>query len=216
MYDPKPKLPPISAQIAHALQQRHARFELPCTRKASVLVGLIEDEGAPRLLLTRRASTLGSHSGEVAYPGGMMDPSDKSLAHTALREAQEEVQLPQSAVELLGPLDDMIPKNRDVAVTPWIGLIRKLPPLKANRTEVARIFEIPLSALRDSSRWQTKDVVWDGRHWPIHFFDYDGERLWGLSAFFTLALLSLTDEGAPIKPNWEAIHKTLTLHVQGS
>lgn len=179
------------------------------------MVGLVEDGGPPRLLLTRRASTLGNHSGEVAFPGGMMDPEDQSAAHTALREAYEEVRLPAADVELLGPLDDMIPKNRAVAVTPWVGLIRTLPPLVANPDEVARIFFIPLSALREASRWQTREVTWDGRRWPVHFFEYDGERLWGLSAFFTLALLGLTDEGSPITPNWSAIHKTLIQHIRG-
>jgi 8-oxo-dGTP pyrophosphatase MutT (NUDIX family) len=210
------ELPPISAQIAKALELRRPRYELNLPRRASVLIGLVEDGGPPRLLLTRRASTLGNHSGEVAYPGGMMDPSDKSVAHTALREAHEEVRLPAERVELLGPLDDMIPKNRAVAVTPWVGLIRSVPPLVANSAEVARIFYIPLSALQEPKRWQTKDVSWDGRSWPIHFFDYDGERLWGLSAFFTLALLGLTEEGAPIKPNWSEIHKTLNTHIQGA
>ncbi len=215
MTEPSRELPPISAQIARALSERRERFSLSCQRRASVLVGLIEDGGPPRLLLTRRASELGSHSGEVAYPGGMMDEGDADLAFTALREAQDEVNLPPSAVELLGPLDDMIPKNRSVAVTPWVGLIRSLPPLRANPSEVARIFEIPLSALREPGRWQTKDVQWDGRTWPIHFFQYDQERLWGLSAYFTLSVLGLTDEGAPIKPNWARIHQTLNEHVQG-
>ena len=148
MPETTPELPPISAQIQRALHERPARLVLSCARRASVLIGLIEDDEPPRLLLTRRASTLGNHSGEVAYPGGMMDEGDRDLAHTALREAHEEVSLPASAVELLGPLNDMIPKNRSVAVTPWVGLIRSLPPLEANPDEVARIFTIPATSAR--------------------------------------------------------------------
>ena len=114
-------------------------------KKAAVLVPLVEDESEPRLILTRRASTLSSHQGEVAFPGGMHDAEDLTLTQTALREAYEEIHLPSHQVDILGILDDMMPKSERVAVTPVVGVIEHLPPLKANPSEVDRIFEIPIS-----------------------------------------------------------------------
>ena len=166
-------------------------------RKAAVLVPLIEDELEPRLILTRRASTLSSHQGEVAFPGGMYDIEDRDLIQTALREAREEIDLQPSQVKVLGLLDDMIPKSERVAVTPVVGVITNTPVLKANPAEVDRIFEIPISALLDRDLWRTKTTLWRGRHWPIYYFDYDGETLWGLSAYIVLSLLEYTPYGSP-------------------
>lgn len=195
----------VSDQLREALKV-HTRSELKRPKRAAVLVGLIEDESAPRLLLTRRADTLGTHGGEVAFPGGMMDPTDLGSDHAALREAHEEVSLPPSAVELLGPLDDMMPKSRHVAVTPWVGVIRDLPPLKANPSEVAHIFEIPLNDLYQRERWRVDPVMWGGREWPLFSFEYQGERLWGLSAYITLITLSFTHRGAPLDLKWRELN----------
>ena len=170
-------------------------------KKAAVLVPLVEDESEPRLILTRRASTLSSHQGEVAFPGGMYDAEDLTLTQTALREAYEEIHLPPHQVDILGILDDMMPKSERVAVTPVVGVIEHLPPLKANPGEVDRIFEIPISVLLDKDQWRTKTTLWRGRYWPLYFFDYDGETLWGLSAYIVLNLLQYTPYGSPFKIN---------------
>ena len=168
-------------------------------KRAAVLVPLIEDESEPRLILTRRASTLSSHQGEVAFPGGMYDHQDEDLIQTALREAYEEVDLYPDQVEILGLLDDMIPKSERVAVTPVVGLITHPPVLKANPAEVDRIFEIPISALLDQKQWRSQITLWRGRQWSIYYFDYDGETLWGLSAYIVLSLLECTPYGSPFK-----------------
>ena len=191
--------------VSHALSASLPSYErriLKRSRRAGVLVGLIEDEGPPRLLLTRRAKTLGQHSGEVAFPGGMSESQDEDLIATALREAYEEVGLPPSTVEVLGLLDDLTPSVTDIAVTPVVGVIRSLPPLRPNPSEVARIFEIPIEPLLAASNWRMEEKQWQGRLWPIYFFDYDQETLWGLSAYITLLLLNLTPQGSPVDLSW--------------
>ena len=207
---PHAALPPTAAALAAALAARE-RLPLPHRPlRAAVLVTLVEGEGgggeggegAPRLLLTRRAAHLASHSGEVAFPGGMWEPADGDLARTALREAEEEVGLPPSAVRVLGALDDMLPKSERVAVTPFLAHAPRLPPLRPNPDEVARVFEVPLAALMEPGRWEIKRVAWRGVEWPIYSFYYDDERLWGLSAYITLLTLSLLPAGAPVEVDW--------------
>lgn len=175
-----------------------ARRRLLAERRAAVLVPIIDDEAGPRLLLTRRADTLASHTGQVAFPGGKVDPTDVDAEAAALREAQEEVGLPPDAVDVLGWLDDFPTIRATLVVTPVVGLVRALPPLRAEPGEVARMFTIPLSALRDPARWRWQDVNWRGEDGRIYFFDHDDETLWGLSARITLQVLQLTDGAAPI------------------
>ncbi len=150
---------------------------------------IIVDKAELSLLLTRRTETLSSHRGQVAFPGGGADDTDLTLVHTALREAHEEVGLIPSAVEVLGLLDDLPTVTEETIVTPVVGVVHGLPELKANHAEVARIFSIPFDYLRVESNWRTEQREHAGRTYPIYFVEYDGETLWGLSAYITRKLL---------------------------
>lgn len=166
--------------------------------QAAVLVPLIEGEDGIELLLTRRTDTLRTHAGHVAFPGGRVDPGDDGVIDAALREAEEEVGLPRDRVEILGLLDDLPTVTGETSVTPVVGRIVDLPPLVADPTEVARIFRIPLPALREADGWSMKNHVGKrGKTWPVYYFPWDGETLWGLSAYITLQLLWLTPNGGP-------------------
>ncbi len=169
-------------------------------KKAGILIPFIFDgQTEPRMLLTRRTEKLSSHKGEVAFPGGMMDPGDRSITETALREAQEEIGLAPHQVRIIGQVDDLISKNIEVMVTPSIGVITQPPKTwTINPDEVARVFEVPFSALFDASRWRIAQREWRGESFDLYFFEYDGETLWGLSAYATLLALDLTQKGAPL------------------
>ncbi len=184
---------------------RRSRRALPDARpRAAVLVPIIEDGGAPRLLLTRRTTHLSSHGGQVAFPGGRVDPGDADATDAALREAFEEVALPRAFVDVLGLLDDFPTVRGEMLVTPVVAHLAEVPPLRAEPGEVARIFTIPIVELRRADRWRVQDYEESGRRWPIYLFDHDGETLWGLSAYITLQVLALTEEGAPftLPPPW--------------
>ena len=183
--------------LKHGLTQRQPRA-LHRSKRAGILVPILTDGEEPTLLLTRRADTLNAHRGEVAFPGGMWEEGDEHIAATALREAEEEVGLPPGSVELIGAIDDLIAAHSDVMVTPTIGVVRQRPQWKVNPDEVARIFEIPLSALNQADGWRIEHRSWKNRTIPIYFFDFDEETLWGLSAYATLLTLQLLSSGSPI------------------
>ena len=124
--------------------QERAYLDRPMSR-AAVLLGLVmRDE--PMVLLTRRANHMSTHSGQVAFPGGKVDPQDPDVRHTALREAHEEVGLSPALVHVLGELPTYTTGSAFV-ITPVVGLVDPGFEAVPNPSEVAQVFEVPLSFL---------------------------------------------------------------------
>lgn len=151
---------------------------------ASVLVGIVMRE-RPTVLLTERTTHLSSHSGQVAFPGGRRDETDVDTAHTALREAQEEVGLAPDFVEVLG----MLPVHRtgtQFIITPVVALVRPEHRLTLNAYEVADAFEVPLDFLMNPRHHRRHAVqLEDGerRFISMPFMDGATERfIWGATA----------------------------------
>jgi len=174
------------------------RRRLERAQRAAVLVPIVDDGGPHRLLLTRRSAEIPTHQGQVAFPGGFMLPREKDPILTALREAHEEIGLSPEKVEILGLIDDFPTRTDDVAVTPVVGRVTSLPPLTPRSEEVARIFTIAVAELARPDRWSSGIYEHRGRSWRLHFFEHEGETLWGLSARITLHLLELTPFGCPV------------------
>lgn len=187
-------VPALRAAIAG-----RTRLVLEGERQAAVLVPIIAHADGPSLLLTRRTDTVGTHRGQVAFPGGRVDPEDADRVATAVREADEEIGLRLHDLDVLGALDDVVARGQTV-VTPVVAMVRGRPTFVPSPHEVARIFTIPISDLQIAEGWRTQPVTWKGRVWPMYFFDYDGETLWGVSAYITLKLLSLLPGGTPFTP----------------
>jgi 8-oxo-dGTP pyrophosphatase MutT (NUDIX family) len=166
-------------------------------REAAVLVPIVDDGGELRLVLTRRTDSLSSHRGHVAFPGGRIDPEDDGFLGAALREAREEIGLDPSQVEVIGAIDDFPTVTNDTTVTPVVARLGKTPAYVPNPHEVARVFEIPLAVLRRPESWEVYEVEHGGVRWPMYSCLWDGETLWGLSAYITLHLLDLMPGGAP-------------------
>ncbi|HKB08478.1 MAG TPA: CoA pyrophosphatase [Candidatus Polarisedimenticolia bacterium] len=185
------------ASLRDRLAERRRRV-LERSRRAAVLVPIVEDGGALRLILTRRTDDLPTHAGQVAFPGGLMEPGEVDPARTALREAEEEIGLPADAVDVLGRLDDFPTRTDEVAVTPVVGLLRAVPPLRARAAEVARIFDIPIADLAQAGRWTWREERRGERRLTIYYFEHQGETLWGLSARIVLHLLEVSELGSPV------------------
>ena len=127
------------------------RFRLPGRegepRQAAVLVPIVL-HAQPTVLLTQRTAHLANHAGQVAFPGGRRDPTDRDIEDTALREAFEEIGLPREAVEVIGHLPDYT-TGTGYRVTPVVALVQPGMSLRLDPFEVADAFEVPLAWLMD-------------------------------------------------------------------
>lgn len=147
---------------------------------AAVLVA-ITDRPEPGVILTTRTQSLRRHAGQVAFPGGRIDPGDSGPAAAALREAEEELALPASAVTVVG-LADSYRTITGFSVTPVIGVVPPDLPLVANEAEVANWFEAPLAYLLEPGNHIEQAVEWQGRE--RHYFEilWRDYRIWGATA----------------------------------
>ena len=150
-------------------------------RLAAVLVPLVEHADEPSILLTRRADHLEKHSGQVAFPGGKVEDSDDSPIAAALREAEEEIGLDPSHVEIAGVLDTY-QTGTGFLILPVVGFVRPGFTLTPDENEVADVFEVPAHIALSEANWKTDSGEWKGRMWNFYSMDYQGYNIWGATA----------------------------------
>lgn len=150
-------------------------------REAAVLLGLTPIDDEPHVVLIKRAEGLSTHAGEVALPGGILDPSDYSLEAAALREAHEEVNLAPQYVEVFGPLSTFV-SRWNVKVTPFVGFIPALPTLRPNPGEIDEVFTAPLSFFQRDNIQDYTRLNYEGRSFDVAEFQFGGRRVWGMTA----------------------------------
>lgn len=147
---------------------------------AAVLVPLLA-RPEPSLLLTERTAHLRNHAGQVAFPGGRVDPDDAGPVAAALREAEEEVGLAPDLVRVLGQADPYLTAT-GYLVTPVVGAIPPDPPLRLNSDEVADVFEVPLGFALDPANHQLREAEWRGRLRRFYVIEWQGRTIWGATA----------------------------------
>ncbi|HEY4349836.1 MAG TPA: CoA pyrophosphatase [Paraburkholderia sp.] len=130
-------------------------------REAAVLVPLAMRASGLTVLLTQRADNLSNHAGQISFPGGSREPTDPTPVAAALREAQEEVHLDPTCVEVLGALPDYL-TGTGFRVTPVIGLVHEPFSVAADSLEVASIFEVPLAFLMNPAHHEVRVLRWEG------------------------------------------------------
>ena len=158
-------------------------------RPAAVLVPVQQRKDGDYLVLTQRAEGLHHHSGQVAFPGGRIDPKDSGPLETALRESQEEIGLNPKDVRILGQLDQ-VPAAYNFLVTPFVGLIPFPYEYRLNKSETAAVFSVPVSALMDSKAVSVDTRLLATRG-PLYRFEYQDWDIWGATARIVKQLLEL-------------------------
>ncbi|MEO6224770.1 MAG: CoA pyrophosphatase [Sphingomicrobium sp.] len=146
---------------------------------AAVLIA-VTDRPRPGLILTVRREHLRTHAGQIAFPGGRIDPGEAAI-DTALREAREEILLDSARVEIVGAIEPY----RTVTgfeVTPVVGVIPPGLPLQPHEHEVAEWFEVPLAFVLDPANQHLQSALFQGAKRHYYEIVWDGRRIWGATA----------------------------------
>jgi 8-oxo-dGTP pyrophosphatase MutT (NUDIX family) len=156
------------------------RSGVAATKPAAVLVPVI-DRDEPTVLLTIRTQDLASHAGQVAFPGGKIEPKDESPVAAAMREATEEVGLAPAVVEPLGYLDLYLTFS-GFRILPTVARVRPDFMLKLNPGEVTEAFEVPLSFLMTPANHQRRSREWKGIEREYYAIPFGDRYIWGITA----------------------------------
>jgi len=175
----------VSALKLRAMRNTSAGPARP-NRTAAVLVPIL-DTPEPEVLLTVRSEWLPQHPGQVSFPGGAVNRTDRSAISTALREAKEEIGLDFSQVSPLGFLD-RIDTISDYRVLPVVGLLKPSFVWQPDDREVAEVFTIPLKLAVSHNQYSHEKIVRGDRSYTISSLQWQGHRIWGVTAAILLNL----------------------------
>lgn len=164
---------------------------------SSILVPMWPDEaGRVKTLLTLRPAHMGSHAGQISFPGGRVEKDDATLLDTALREAREEVGIDPGAVEVLARLDDHWSIHHFI-VTPYVGWLGSEPVFHPEPSEIERLIVADVEDLMFGSHHRVQRVARFGVEWDAHEFLWQGDRIWGMTAL-VLRQMFLRILGEPV------------------
>jgi 8-oxo-dGTP pyrophosphatase MutT (NUDIX family) len=166
----------------HVLNPTIAHLIRPATlRDAAVLVPVVDRGADSTLLLTKRTEKLRSHSGQIAFPGGRIDPEDVTPEHAALREAEEEIGLDAAFIDVVGRMPDYV-TGSGYRIVPVLATVRPGFLLTINEDEVDDAFEVPLSFLMDPANHHRESRVWQEQERFFYTMPHGERYIWGVTA----------------------------------
>jgi len=196
----EPKLTDIIAAV-----ERHVPRDLPERLRlrlvpSAVIIPLYEREGQVHIMFTRRSDMVSHHKGQISFPGGRRDPEDCDLAATALREFEEEMGLMRTSVRLIGRLDEQAVIS-NYRIAPFVGIMEWPFETVHNGHEIASVLHLRLSDFLRPELHSLSRQEFEGRIWPIHYFDIDGNNVWGATGRIMADLLHIAFDYRP--PEYE-------------
>lgn len=156
------------------------RAGVSATKPAAVLIPIV-DRSAPTVLLTLRTAELASHAGQIAFPGGRIDPHDESPVAAAMREAKEEIGLAPALIEPIGYLDLYLTFS-GFRILPTVARVKPDFSLTLNPSEVVESFEVPLEFLMTPANHQRKTRDWKGVARDYYAMPFENRYIWGITA----------------------------------
>lgn len=150
-------------------------------RDAAVLVPVVDRGDEATVILTKRTDNLRSHSGQIAFPGGRVDPTDPSAEHAALRETEEEIGLGAAFIDIVGRLPDYV-SGSGYRIAPVLSIVRPDFLLTINRDEVDDAFEVPLRFLMDPRNHRRDSRIWENQERFFYTMPFGERYIWGVTA----------------------------------
>lgn len=191
-------LPGISAQMEMAVGSRRAFPSIPANaKKAAVLCLLYPKNAAWHIVLMQRVSTnpKDRHSGQMSFPGGKLESTDASYEQAALRETEEEVGIPQTAISLLGKMTPLYIPVSNFHVHPFVGVLEDTPTFQPEWQEVKEVVEMPLSLLLNDTTRQLTDISIRGHTIKeVPYFNIFGKIVWGATAMMLSEFVEVVRE----------------------
>ena len=167
----------------------------PNARPAAVLVPLYVRERELWTLFTKRSEAVENHKGQISFPGGLEALDDATPWDAAIREAEEEIGVPQKAILKLGELPEVVTFT-GFRIRPFVGAIPYPFEIRKNPSEVDSVLEIPIRDLLGPTLVEERGIKWKGRSIPTPVYHVKGHVIWGATAFLLASLLeALSDEG---------------------
>jgi 8-oxo-dGTP pyrophosphatase MutT (NUDIX family) len=160
---------------------------------AAVLIAVVDRQPEPTIILTQRPNSMRDHPGQVAFPGGKLEEGEDAVIG-ALREAQEELAIAPSSVKVIGT-SDVYHTGTGFAVTPVLGLCEPDIAITPDPREVEAWFEAPLAHLFDPGSWTERSAMWKGAERRYLDMEYEGFRIWGVTAAIIMNLSRRVDAG---------------------
>lgn len=160
--------------------------------QAAVLIPFTVWENKLVVLFTKRTNSVNNHQNQISFPGGAIEKKDENQLAAALRETEEEIGIKKKDIEILGELQA---RNTTTGfyIYPFVGFIHNLDEIQLNKLEVERIIYIPVNWLSNPKNSHTE--IYEGqnkrRHPVIAFSNYDGEKVWGVTASLVKQLLEI-------------------------
>lgn len=189
---------PLPGELAQIKMATSSRSELlsfvrpnEMPRQSAVLIAVYPNNNQAETILIKRPVYNGAHSGQVAFPGGKVEPFDKDLVDTALREAEEEVGINPDLVSVLGQLTPLFIPVSNIWVQPVIGLLNQKPNLSLNLQEVEYTISAKLCDLKQTENRSVKTIAINSIPISAPYYKVETEHIWGATAMIISELLEL-------------------------
>ncbi len=160
---------------------------------AAVLIPLFEINGETNILFTKRTDKVSHHKGQISFPGGKVDKTDKDIMETALRETFEEIGVKDKDVNVIGKINNMI-TNTGFLVTPFVGVIPHPYEININPYEIDELIYVPISHLLNKSNFRVEQREFGGQNITIYYYDYNQYTIWGATGKILFDFLNLIEQ----------------------